>query len=231
MRIPFCVGIHQRRSGHENIPNDRLAGANIACMRVRSDAFLLHRRPFTVSVTTTDTLIRPIQSWKSTQTQPNPLPSTSTLTTPAYACCSNTSERSPNAFCVVSFSAPVAGWRTVTVYGYWKCQCCCRCLHQLVRIIWQLSLNDHANESTRYTIPESDRIVFLVNVVRVLCNKLHPGTAQLAPLALQKALRATLILVPLFGLHYVLLPFRPDAGSSFDKVYQILSALLISMQV
>lgn len=38
-------------------------------------------------------------------------------------------------------------------------------------------------------------VVFLVNVVRVLCNKLHPGTAQLAPLALQKALRATLILV------------------------------------
>lgn len=37
--------------------------------------------------------------------------------------------------------------------------------------------------------------VFLINVVRVLCNKLHPGTAQLAPLALQKALRATLILV------------------------------------
>lgn len=37
--------------------------------------------------------------------------------------------------------------------------------------------------------------VFLVNVVRVLCNKLHPGTAQLAPMALQKALRATLILV------------------------------------
>lgn len=38
-------------------------------------------------------------------------------------------------------------------------------------------------------------LVFLVNVVRVLCNKLHPGTAQLAPIALQKALRATLILV------------------------------------
>lgn len=38
-------------------------------------------------------------------------------------------------------------------------------------------------------------IVFLINVVRVLCNKLHPGTAQLAPLALRKALRATLILV------------------------------------
>ncbi|KAJ6626434.1 Calcitonin receptor, partial [Pseudolycoriella hygida] len=73
-------------------------------------------------------------------------------------------------------------------------------------------------------------IVFLVNVVRVLCNKLHPGTAQLAPMALQKALRATLILVPLFGLHYILLPFRPEAGGSLDKIYQITSAALISLQ-
>lgn len=37
--------------------------------------------------------------------------------------------------------------------------------------------------------------------------------------------------VPLFGLHYILLPFRPDAGSTFDKAYQITSALLISLQV
>ncbi|KAG4079695.1 hypothetical protein HA402_009081 [Bradysia odoriphaga] len=74
------------------------------------------------------------------------------------------------------------------------------------------------------------KFVFLVNVVRVLCNKLHPGTAQLAPMALQKALRATLILVPLFGLHYILLPFRPEAGSSLDKIYQITSSALISLQ-
>lgn len=37
--------------------------------------------------------------------------------------------------------------------------------------------------------------------------------------------------VPLFGLHYVLLPFRPEVGSSMDRVYQVTSALLISLQV
>lgn len=46
-----------------------------------------------------------------------------------------------------------------------------------------------------YSHTSFDPAVFLINVVRVLCNKLHPGTAQLAPLALQKALRATMILV------------------------------------
>lgn len=46
-----------------------------------------------------------------------------------------------------------------------------------------------------YARAHATSAVFLINVVRVLCNKLHPGTAQLAPLALQKALRATLILV------------------------------------
>lgn len=38
-------------------------------------------------------------------------------------------------------------------------------------------------------------VVFLINVVRVLLTKLHPCSANPAPLALKKAVRATLILV------------------------------------
>lgn len=74
-------------------------------------------------------------------------------------------------------------------------------------------------------------LVFLINVVRVLFKKLHPCSSQSAPLALRKAARATLILVPLFGLHNILLPLRPEAGAPMDKFYQLLSALLVSLQV
>ncbi|CAO1441006.1 unnamed protein product, partial [Diamesa tonsa] len=73
-------------------------------------------------------------------------------------------------------------------------------------------------------------IVFLINVVRVLLTKLHPCSANPAPLALKKAVRATLILIPLFGLQHILLPFRPDDGTYLDRPYQILSAVLISLQ-
>ncbi|GLV48643.1 hector [Carabus blaptoides fortunei] len=73
-------------------------------------------------------------------------------------------------------------------------------------------------------------MVFLINVVRVLLTKLHPSSAHPAPLGMRKAVRATLILVPLFGLHHVLIPFRPDPGSPLEVVYQIVSAVLVSLQ-
>lgn len=72
--------------------------------------------------------------------------------------------------------------------------------------------------------------VFLVNVVRVLLTKLHPAATQHASVAARKAARAALILVPLFGLHFVLLPFRPLPDSPWEKTYQIVSALLTSLQ-
>ncbi|XP_047741205.1 calcitonin gene-related peptide type 1 receptor-like, partial [Hyalella azteca] len=44
------------------------------------------------------------------------------------------------------------------------------------------------------------------------------------------AVRATLILVPLLGLHYLLTPFRPSSGSAMEKSYLILSAIVSSFQ-
>lgn len=92
-------------------------------------------------------------------------------------------------------------------------------------------------------------LIFLINIVRVLITKLHPKSSNPAPLAFKKAVRATLILVrskefkfiwvlmktltfqiPLFGLQHILLPFRPDKSSSFEFIYQLLSAVLISLQ-
>ncbi|XP_059055218.1 calcitonin receptor-like [Achroia grisella] len=72
--------------------------------------------------------------------------------------------------------------------------------------------------------------VFLVNVVRVLLTKLHPAPNQHASLAARKATRAALILIPLFGLHFVLIPLRPPSGTQGEIIYQVISALLTSLQ-
>jgi calcitonin receptor-like len=73
--------------------------------------------------------------------------------------------------------------------------------------------------------------VFLVNVVRILLTKLHSASANPAPVGIRKAVRATLILVPLFGIHHILFPFRPEPGQYGEKIYQIFSAVVVSLQV
>ncbi|XP_047106166.1 calcitonin gene-related peptide type 1 receptor-like [Schistocerca piceifrons] len=72
--------------------------------------------------------------------------------------------------------------------------------------------------------------VFLVNVVRVLLTKLHTHSANPAPVGLRKAARAAAILVPLFGLQHVLLPFRPAPHETGERAYQLISAVLVSLQ-
>ena len=47
----------------------------------------------------------------------------------------------------------------------------------------------------------------------------------------RKATRATLILIPLLGLQYLLFPVRPESGSPLEHVYHIAIALLVSLQV
>ncbi|VDI71319.1 Hypothetical predicted protein [Mytilus galloprovincialis] len=46
----------------------------------------------------------------------------------------------------------------------------------------------------------------------------------------KKAARATLVLIPLLGFQYLLLPMRPDHGSPFEDVYSYCSAILTSCQ-
>ncbi|KAL4222349.1 hypothetical protein ACF0H5_018387 [Mactra antiquata] len=46
-----------------------------------------------------------------------------------------------------------------------------------------------------------------------------------------KATRATLILVPLLGLQYLLFPIRPKNNKDLEEVYHITIALLGSLQV
>jgi calcitonin receptor-like len=46
-----------------------------------------------------------------------------------------------------------------------------------------------------------------------------------------QALRATLLLVPLLGLHYLVTPFRPSENHPWEGVYEVTSAITASFQV
>lgn len=69
--------------------------------------------------------------------------------------------------------------------------------------------------------------VFLVNIVRLLMTKL-----QTIPEASQskKAARATLLLIPLLGLQYLILPIRPEPDSDYEDTYLYSIAVLTSLQ-
>lgn len=72
--------------------------------------------------------------------------------------------------------------------------------------------------------------IFLVHIVYILVRKLResPGTEEHGHL--WRAVRATLILIPLLGLNYMLAPFRPAPGATGENVYQIMSAVTTSVQ-
>lgn len=70
---------------------------------------------------------------------------------------------------------------------------------------------------------------FLINIVRVLVTKLRAFNSPEAHHT-RKAVRATLILIPLLGLQYLLTPFRPPAGSKGEQIYETLAAVFTSFQ-
>ncbi|RUS80722.1 hypothetical protein EGW08_011508 [Elysia chlorotica] len=70
-------------------------------------------------------------------------------------------------------------------------------------------------------------ICILINLVRLLMTKLRqvPDAQQS-----RKAAKATLILVPLFGLQFLVFPVRPAEDSPMHDVYLHFMAVLMSMQ-
>ncbi|KAM9482379.1 calcitonin gene-related peptide type 1 receptor [Clarias gariepinus] len=71
-------------------------------------------------------------------------------------------------------------------------------------------------------------LFFLLNIVRVLITKLKV-THQAETSLYIKAVRATLILVPLLGIQIVLLSYKPEAHHS-NEIYAYLMAILIHYQ-
>ncbi|KAK9701848.1 7 transmembrane receptor (Secretin family) [Popillia japonica] len=76
-------------------------------------------------------------------------------------------------------------------------------------------------------------VLFLFNILRVLCIKLKraPHAGSGASRASLQALRATLLLVPLLGLNYLLTPFRPEKNPPWEYAYEVVSAVTASFQV
>ncbi|KAL7737431.1 hypothetical protein ACLKA6_013032 [Drosophila palustris] len=77
-------------------------------------------------------------------------------------------------------------------------------------------------------------LLFLCNIVRVVLLKLNaPASIQGScgpSRTILQAFRATLLLVPLLGLQYMLTPFRPDRGHPWENTYQVISAFTASFQ-
>uniref|UniRef100_A0A1B6DIB3 G-protein coupled receptors family 2 profile 2 domain-containing protein n=1 Tax=Clastoptera arizonana TaxID=38151 RepID=A0A1B6DIB3_9HEMI len=76
--------------------------------------------------------------------------------------------------------------------------------------------------------------LFLCNIVRVLIKKLQraPNLSNTTPSHnLLQALRATLLLIPLLGLHYLLTPLKPPKNHAWEKIYEITSVISTSFQV
>lgn len=72
-------------------------------------------------------------------------------------------------------------------------------------------------------------LFFLLNIVRVLITKLKV-THQAESSLYMKAVRATLILVPLLGIQFVLLPYKP-AGRVLSEIYDYVMHILMHYQV
>ncbi|GAB5575813.1 calcitonin gene-related peptide type 1 receptor [Prionailurus iriomotensis] len=71
-------------------------------------------------------------------------------------------------------------------------------------------------------------LFFLLNIVRVLITKLKV-THQAESNLYMKAVRATLILVPLLGIEFVLLPWRPE-GRIAEEIYDYIMHILMHYQ-
>nr|CAD7403121.1 unnamed protein product [Timema cristinae] len=72
--------------------------------------------------------------------------------------------------------------------------------------------------------------IFLVNIIRILMSKLRASHSQESS-QYRKAVRATLVLVPLFGLHFVVTIYRPANGiCRWEEYYVYLDCLLDGLQ-
>lgn len=76
-------------------------------------------------------------------------------------------------------------------------------------------------------------VLFLCNIVRVLCTKMRSGPGGIRagpPNAALHAFRATCLLAPLLGVQYLLTPFRPARGGGWWWCHELVSALSAGLQ-
>ncbi|KAK3101205.1 hypothetical protein FSP39_001746, partial [Pinctada imbricata] len=72
-------------------------------------------------------------------------------------------------------------------------------------------------------------LIFLINIIRVLVTKLRAKNTHESS-RIKKAIRATIILLPLLGLTNLLFIYNPEDGGSLQMVYHVTNALIQGMQ-
>lgn len=72
-------------------------------------------------------------------------------------------------------------------------------------------------------------LAFSFNIMRILLSKLRSVHSN-ETMQTRRAVRATLILIPLLGLQYIAIPFKPPPGSDGEYIYSMISAFLVSFQ-
>ncbi|XP_018579798.1 calcitonin receptor-like [Anoplophora glabripennis] len=72
--------------------------------------------------------------------------------------------------------------------------------------------------------------VFLINVLRVILTIMHPNSPNPAPVGIRRAARAALILIPLFGLQFILLPMVPAQQHPLYHFYMWLCLVIVPFQ-
>ncbi|XP_050309564.1 calcitonin receptor-like [Anthonomus grandis grandis] len=73
-------------------------------------------------------------------------------------------------------------------------------------------------------------MIFLINILRVILTIMHPNSPNPAPIGIRRAVRAALILTPLFGLQFILIPVRPDTEHPMYHAYVYTSVIIIPYQ-
>ncbi|XP_030747809.1 calcitonin gene-related peptide type 1 receptor-like [Sitophilus oryzae] len=112
-------------------------------------------------------------------------------------------------------------------------------IHSMVRVY--VTRDTHScwlNESTFATwfltvpivITLALSMLFLINILRVILTIMHPNSPNPAPIGIKRALRAALILTPLFGLQFILLPVVPDKDNPLYYTYVYTGVVIIPYQ-
>ncbi|XP_052812035.1 calcitonin gene-related peptide type 1 receptor-like [Mya arenaria] len=75
-------------------------------------------------------------------------------------------------------------------------------------------------------------LLFLLGILRILLSQLHqhPNEPSNYRQGFKRALKATFVLIPLFGLQLFLVIYRPSNDSAFGNMYEIVSKVIIDSQ-
>lgn len=93
--------------------------------------------------------------------------------------------------------------------------------------IFSFTSHFHSSSSIHPSIQVN--LFFLLNIVRVLITKLKV-THRAESTAYMKAVRATLILIPLLGAQFILVPWRPE-GRMARAIYEFIMNIFSHFQV